>query len=241
MGGAGRCDQTGLWGPLVLNVSPPWLEPSCKPRDGSTRCAFGSEHPRLHIPVPCYCHRLLLSFLGTFNEQLGWGRRIAFSTLSSLDTRKTAGCPISEHPVLGKDVWGFAGQAAVLPCHTALGHGRALGMAGHGLALGAGSCPRQRFGKCGMAVPTRHHLAGRAAPLPHPHPSGGQSGHVAAGRLALPGAGAAALPSCSGHVPRLAGAGAAERRPWQGFSSRLSSLAVLGWLCPTQGPGLSTP
>lgn len=119
-----RCDQPGLWGPPVLNVSPLWLEPSCTPRDGSTRCAFGSGHPRLHVPVPCYCRPLLLSLLGTFNEQLGWGRHTALPTLSCLDTRKTAGRPISGHPVLGEGVWGVAGWAAVLPCHAALGHGR---------------------------------------------------------------------------------------------------------------------
>lgn len=113
------------------------------------------------------------------------------------------------------------------------------------MAPGAKPYLGQRFGKRGMAVPTRQHLAGRAAPLPRPQPGrarrGRQSGHVVAGRLALPGAGAAALPSCSGRVPRLAGAGAEERRPWQGFSSGLGSLAVLGWPCPTRGPGLGTP
>lgn len=68
----------------------------------------------------------------------------------------------------------------------------------------------------------------------------GQSGHVVAWRLALPRANVATLSSRFGCVPGLAGAGAGEGRTWQVFSSRLSSLAVLGWQCPMWGPGLGT-
>lgn len=75
---------------------------SCTPGDGSTRCAFGSGRPRPCVCSPCYCHPLLLSLLGTFNEQPGPGRRTALLTLSSPDNGKTAGCPISIHPILGR-------------------------------------------------------------------------------------------------------------------------------------------
>ena len=185
---------------------------------------------------PCYCHPLLLSLLGTFNEQLGPRRCTAIPTLSSLDTGKTAGRPISVHPVLGRTDAGVLGGQ---PCSLATllrAMAGLRGWQGTGMVPGAGPCPGQRFGK------RVTYLAGRATPLPHPQPGcargGGQRGHVVAGRLALPGAGAAALPSCSGCVPRLAGAGAGERRPWQGFSSGLGSLVVPGWPCPSRGPGL---
>lgn len=194
------------------------------PGDGSTRCAFGSGRPRPLIYSSYYCHPLLLSLLGTFNKQPGTGRRTALFTLSSLDSRNTAGCPISVRPVLGRMGTEMLGRQPCSLDRLLWATSGLWGRQGHGMVPGTGPCLGRRFGKRGIAVLTRQHVASK-------QPScctrgGGQSGHVVMGRPALPGADAAALPSCSGCVPRLAGAGTGKGGPgW------VSAPGLADWQC----------
>lgn len=237
-------DQPGLWGPPAPRASPPWPEPGwflarpemALPDVPLARSAQGCAFATLVIVTPLFCPSW-----GPLMSSRGQGDAQPFPPCPLWTPGKQLGAPSPFTPSWGGRAWGlWAGSCAPLPCCSRPWQSSGQGA---GMAPGAGPFPGQRFGKHGTAVPTRQHLAGRAAPLPHPQPShargDGQSGHVAAGRLALPGAraGVATLPSCSGRVPRLAGAGAGERRPWQGFSSGLGSLAVLA----AGGPGLGTP
>lgn len=104
--------------------------------------------------------------------------------------------------------------------------------------------PSKSFGKRDTMVPTRQHLASRAAPLPHPQAGAArgsrQSGHVAAETGVAQGQ----CSSPSFLLQTCAKACWGRRRGEEalaGFQLRLSSLAVPQYLCLTRGPGLGSP
>lgn len=208
-------DRPGLWGPSAPRTSPPWLEPRrflahpemALPDVPLAQGAQGRAFASLVIVTPFFCP--------------SWGPL----TSSQGDAQPFPPCPLWENswvPHLrtpragGGRAWG----------HWVGSHAPVLRCSGPWWGSGDGKAPwRDHAWGRGLGKVARWHpYCWGSPPLPRPQPGrahgGGQSGHVAAGRLASPGAGVAAFPSCSGRVPRLAGAGAGEEEALAGLQLR---------------------